>query len=165
MFLPVVLCCLYWSQHAFLCWSILSLCSIHESCCYHYTTLITQSPTELFFFMLLCGDIPCSPTLKKHISSSSIFSFWILEKSAERPTCSCGFLHTSRRYDHLVLTDSKHTYDLHWKLLRSSFCGYKLHDDEWWRMEIHMQSPYYIFPVQNLWSRVGKQVPTLRRYS
>ena len=78
MFLPVVLCCLYWSQHEFLCWSILSLCSIHESCCYHYTTLITQSPIELSFYMLLCGDIPCSPTLTKHISSSSILSFWIL---------------------------------------------------------------------------------------
>ena len=77
MFLPVVACGLnfagLFSHYCLLYFRILFL--PHP---YHYTTLITQSPIELYFFMLLCGDIPCSSTPKKHISSSSIFSFWIL---------------------------------------------------------------------------------------
>ena len=115
--LAVLLCCLYWSQHAYSLY-FFTLCSIHESCCYHTLTTKTPSSPNLqlnSIWMLLCGYLSCSPTL----SSSSICTVlnWNTHlKSAERPLQLWLLPHLQRIGPSRPWKHTK-SYDLHRQLL------------------------------------------------
>ena len=130
----VVLLVLVSTCISLLVYSLTTVYSIHESCCYHILTTMPPSSPNLQLNSICYVTLRGYSLYTYYISSSSIFSFWILVHTwrVQRDPLAAAASRTlpedmtilSSLIENILMTFIENCFGL-------LFCGYELHDYEW----------------------------------